>query len=227
MFVKKILALDLELGLEGSFLGGSGGFLLVQFLLVEISDPAAFLGQLSGFCGESFLDTFLDGVNGLGGSGVVRLGLGLAVTGSGTSHVEASSVDGGGEVDGSAGDGGLTGDEGGRELFVVEELVCEAFTGVVQDVPVRGADGRAGALGRWKGVGVWLAGAAATGGAVCDQQHGVADLDPELLLPELGEGGELHGLGNGLHPLHGAVHEESVLGVRRRHGGRVKTCYVK
>ena len=67
------------------------------------------------------------------------------------------------------------------------------------------------------GLELWtgLALAPATGGAASDEQHGVSNEGAELLLPEPAEG---------LEPLHGAVREEGVLGVRHGHGGRAKVC---
>ena len=108
VLVKEVLALDLELGLEGGFLGSPGCFLLLdplQFLVMESGGPQMFLSKCGGLRSKCFADTLLESVDGFGG----RLELRLAVTGSNASHVEATGLDGGCEVDGGAGVGDLAG----------------------------------------------------------------------------------------------------------------------
>ena len=56
-----------------------------------------------------------------------------------------------------------------------------------------------------------------TGGTLGDGEHGVGDQDLQVGLEEPGKSGELHGLGEEFHPGGGAVGEEGILGVRRRH----------
>ena len=70
-------------------------------------------------------------------------------------------------------------------------------------------------------VGGGLALGSTTGWTLGDKQHAVSDEGLELLLPEPGVGSEPHGLGDGLEPLHGAISEEGILGVRGRHAGVV------
>ena len=225
VLVVKALALDLELSLEGGFIGSSGGCLLLdafQFLVAESSGLLAFLGKFGGLCSKGLTDTLLDGVDGFGQNGGIRLGLGLAVTGSNTGHVEAASVEGGSEVDEGTGGSDLARHKGFHVLVISKKLVGEALAHVVQKLLVRGTDGGVGVLHWRKIVGLGLARAAATGGAGGDEQHGVTNEGTKLLLPEPGEGGEAHGLGDGHQPLHRAVLEEGVLGVRHGHGGRAK-----
>ena len=55
------------------------------------------------------------------------------------------------------------------------------------------------------------------GGTLGDGEHGVGDQDLQVGLEEPGESGKLHGLCDEFHPGGGAVNEEGILGVRRRH----------
>ena len=70
-----------------------------------------------------------------------------------------------------------------------------------------------------------VASAPTTSCTVGHSEHGVGDQHLQVSLQKPGESGQLHGLGNELHPGGGAVGEEGILGVRGGHAEYlIKTC---
>ena len=129
VFVLEFLPLLRQEGLELG-LGGS----LVGFSLLELEKLAlpggggilALLGENGGLGGEGFVDPDLDGVESLG------------VTGGGGSSVQATLLDGGGQVGSDAGLRVLAGNEGVGHEIVPEQLVLEiSIAEVGQGVVVR------------------------------------------------------------------------------------------
>ena len=147
--------------------------------------------------------------------------LGLGVPSMNSGSVKPTLTDNSSQIGRRIGLGGLTGDEGLGGT--VKELVRDdgAVSNVLHELLVRGAEVGGGVgLHRSEVVSLGLELSPAAGGAGGDPEHGFVDEVGEGLLPEPGEGGQLHVLGDDLQPLHGTVGEEGVLGVRGRHVDR-------
>ena len=147
--------------------------------------------------------------------------LGLGVPSMNSGSVKPTLTDNSSQIGRRIGLGGLTGDEGLGGT--VKELVRDdgAVSNVLHELLVRGAEiGGGVGLHRSKVMSLGLALAPATSGAGGDPEHGLVDEVYESLLPEPGEGDQLHVLGDVLEPLHGTIGEEGVFGVPGRHHGR-------
>ena len=220
MFLPKLLTLGLKKGLElglRSSLVGLGLLELLKFTIPGGGGIQTFLGECGGFGGESFVDPDLDGVQGLG------------VTSSGRSDVQAALLDVESQVGGGAGLSSLASDEGGGSQTVLpaEQLVLEITSAEAGQGVVVGGAGDGGGYHRGEVVLGWAALATTTRWTLSHLEHRSGDESLEVRLEEPGETSEMHGLGDSFHPSSGAVGEEGILGVRRRHTGAEFVYLVK